>query len=406
MISSAHDSWTAARGDSVRVVTTPEGVEELRRVWTNLQRHPNSDIDFYSLIVNLRPGIIGPCVIVVSHDGQARTVLVGRMETGTEWVRIGYQTILKIPVRRVAFITGGYMGEESSSVAKMLISEILKLLPQHKLDLAVLQNVRSDSLLLDIARTKPGWLQRDRLGETSLHWRMKVPACMADFYTQLRRNHRQHFKRLCRVLDRDFPGGIEIKTFQTEEEALQFSRDAEKIARLTYQRGLGAGFTDDMEHQKRLEFAARNGRFRGFILYVENEPKAFWGGSLYQTTLHLAWTGYAPSFRQYEVGTVLFLKMLEALGNSTVKELDFGLGSAFYKERFGDSSWQEESIYIYSTTARGIILNVSRAAVGFTVRITKAVLHRMKLTDRIKRRWRAALTPHRVEAGKPAASNE
>lgn len=132
------------------------------------------------------------------------------------------------------------------------------------------------------------------------------------------------------------------------------------MARLTYQRRLGSGFVNDAAHQRRCRLVAQNGRLRGYVLYVDDRPKAFWCGTLYKGVFHLAWTGYDPEWKQYELGTVVFLKMVEGLCEEKIREIDFGLGAAFYKERFGDRSSEEASIRIYSPTIRGVVINCLR----------------------------------------------
>jgi hypothetical protein len=193
-------------------------------------------------------------------------------------------------------------------------------------------------------------------------------------------------------LEEEFPGRVVTRSFRQVDEVDSFCADVETVARLTYQRRLKAGFINDPAHQRRCRFAAQNDRFRGYILYIDNQPRAFWCGTLYKQVFHLAWTGYHPDWKKYELGTALFLKMVENLCIEGVQEIDFGLGEAFYKERFGDQSWQEATLYVYSATSRAIVLNMLRTTLAGVSRTAESVLGTLGVVSRVKRWWRNNLS--------------
>ncbi len=162
----------------------------------------------------------------------------------------------------------------------------------------------------------------------------------------------------------------------------------------TYQRGLGAGFINNDETRRRLQLSGDRGWLRAYILYVDGEPCAFWFGTLYKETFHLDFTGYDQKYRKYEPGTILFVTMIESLCEDEVKAIDFGFGDAFYKQRFGDSSWEEASVYIFGRTARGILLNILRTLTALIVLNAEKIVARYNLREKMKKWWRLRIAPN------------
>ena len=374
---------------TVRVVTRLEELEELRPVWTALQWHPNAEFDFYSLIVRARPEVKSPCVLVLFVDGKPEALLAGRIEETKETFNLGYVPLARVRVRRVSFVYGGNLGRIGPVEARLLVDAIIRLLRDEKLDFAFFSHLRAGDALLQAARqNRPLWL-RDFNREPSLHYRMSVPDSISQFLARFKR--RRHFGKLQRWLDNDYPNQVSMRRYAQAEDIASFARDADAVASKTYHRKLDAGFKNDEEHRRRLELAARGNRFRGYILYIQDEPRAYWCGTLFKDVFHLAYTGYDPDFRKYELGTVLFLRMVEDICGSEIKALDFSFGDAFYKQRFADQNWTEESVCLYAPTWSGVTINVLRTLTTQTNRYAKYVLETVRVTERLKSWWRRRL---------------
>ena len=386
---------------AVRITKARSGVEAWGVTWREWQWHPNADIDFYLLILDLWQKRVSPLVIQLEEGGRPVAMLAGRVETAEDDFRLGYLRLFGIKVRRLNIITGGWMGDTGGEASRRLVTEVRNLLKRDRLDYALLCNIPTDSTLYHHYRQTPGLLTRDLLPEKSLRWKMHLPDTYAEFLKRRKKKHRYWLNRVVRVLEQEFPARLRTRCFRLAEEVETFCADAEQVARLTYHRRLGVGFINDAVHQKRCLFAAQNNRFRGYVLYVDERPKAFWAGTLYKGVFHLAWTGYDPEWKKYELGTVLFLKMVEGMCSEKVQEIDFGIGEAFYKERFGDQSWEEASVCLYSATARGIAINGLRTIFGLASRGTRAVLGSLGLLARLKTYWRRRLTRRGSEPEPP-----
>ena len=167
------------------------------------------------------------------------------------------------------------------------------------------------------------------------------------------------------------------------------------ISKKTYQRSLGVGFIDGPMMRQRLHFEALKGWLRVYVLYVADQPCAFWLGVLYQKTFYGGCTGYDPSYAKYSPGMFLFTRVIKAFcspnGNDNVREVDWGFGDAQYKSFLSNREWQESSIYLFSSTLRGMRLRFLKASVTLPDRLARRVLIQTGLLTKAKKGWRDRL---------------
>jgi len=379
----------------IRVLRRLADVEALRSTWSGMQSHPNADIDFFSLIVRTRPEIVRPHVIVVFEEGRPITIVAGRLEENQLEIKIGYKTIWRPKVRQLTIVYGGCMGETSHDVDDLIVRQLFQFLREEQADLLSWSGLPWSSRLKELVRSVPGILCRDYLARPSEHWTMTLPASLEEFLEQkMNKKHRYWAKRAMRMLEKDFPGAVRYACLTRPDEVDKLFEDTVRVARKTYQWGLGVGFQDNLENRQRLQLAAEKGWLAGYVLYLKDEPIAFWLCTVYGDTVHLNFTGYVPDFRKYEIGTALFLRMVGEMSVRKVKRLDFGLGSAFYKERFGDGKFTETTMFAFAPTGRGILLNALRLLTQAPAELARKVLLRLKLEQKIKKLWRTQVTPN------------
>ncbi len=195
-----------------------------------------------------------------------------------------------------------------------------------------------------------------------------------------------------RLLHESCQGKVCYKSFDEYKDLENLASDLEEISKRTYQRELGGGFTRNSEHSQRLGLGRREGWLRGMVLFVNDKPCAFWIGSVYKGVFYSEATGYDPDFRKYEVGTQVFLKLVESLCREGVAEIDFGLGDALYKQRFGDECWEDGSVFIFAPTLKARWLNLVRTGVQGPAQAGRRALDRLGLEQRLKTFWRKKLS--------------
>src|SRR5262249_26577210 len=133
---------------------------------------------------------------------------------------------------------------------------------------------------------------------------------------------------------------------------------------------------------------AQRKQFCSYILFINNEPKAFWYCFKYGKTLYLAATGYDPQYRNYELGTILLMKIFEDYCGSEIDMVDCGLGDADYKQRFGTDHFMETSFMLFPKTMGGLYLNGIYSSSLLANRFAKTLLDRLHITQRLKTIWR------------------
>jgi CelD/BcsL family acetyltransferase involved in cellulose biosynthesis len=183
-----------------------------------------------------------------------------------------------------------------------------------------------------------------------------------------------------------------IKVFMTPDEIDLVFRDAEAVSTKTYQHGLGVGFEDDPLQRNLVGLSLERGWFRGYVLYLEGAPRAFWFGTVYNGTFHTGRTGFDPAYGDYHPGTFLLVRMIQDMcDDDAVDVIDYGFGDAEYKQTFGSENWLEHDVLIFASSPRAVRVNVVRTAVLGVDGLARRILGRRNLVSRLKRRWRNRL---------------
>jgi hypothetical protein len=380
---------------SIKIARSVEEVEELRSIWEGWQWHPNADIDFYLTIVNARPEILRPHTILVSINGNPKAMMVGRIEDQRLDIKIGYKKIFRPKLRILRIVYGGILGEQSDVTAHIFVSELIEELKKREIGAVVLDNLKVNSVMYQLAKTKPGIFCRDHSRIANPHWKMFLTPTYDELLKQMWSNLKYQLKRLeryGRVLNKDFQGKVEFKIRKNVDEIDTISMNAEQIMEKTYQRGIGVGFFDNAENRRRLSLEAEKKWLRTYELCINGRTVAFWIGSKYGNVFHLNFTGYDPDYKKYDPGMVLFLKMIEDCCKNEIREIDFGFGDAFYKQRFGDQKWEEASVTLFAPTFKGVGINLGRLLVNVVSNLAELILRKAKLLGKIKKTWRNHLS--------------
>jgi GNAT acetyltransferase-like protein len=379
----------------VRIARSIAEVEALREAWAAWPGHRDSDMDFYLMINQAYPEILRPHVIALYRDGRPEAILVGRLDRKPIAFKVGYFRKIRVLARCLTFVYDPIHGNGSPENTKILLQEVMNCLNRNEADLASLEFVPVDSIIYDLALKLPNTLSRDTLPEAQGHESLIIPDSIDEVYRRMSSVRRKHLKASIRKLQNHPAGQVRIVGYRHEAELDQLFRDAEEIARKTYQRGLGAGFSDAPDTRMRLEMAARKGWLRANLLYLGDRPVAFWIGMLYHGSFVSEYMGYDPEFRQSSPGMVLIMHILEGFcaraNGDIVKELDFGLGHAEYKTVLCSKSWQEARVYIFSPTIKGLLLKSIRTAAAIAENSARRLLLWAKLIPRFKRAWRDRL---------------
>src|SRR5580704_13398064 len=223
------------------IVEVFRDLKDLSRVkseWIALQQHPNCDFDFYSGVVSSTESILRPHVIVVSRDGQPITMLIGRIDRGTVDFQIGYKKVFGFAAKNLTFLHGGFVGEKSGEITRVLIDSISESLRSGEADVCYFNHLRVDEDLFQQMlkiTDRQGYLTRFALRK---HRGTSLAASGEGYLKTLTSKERNNQKRRLKRITEDFPNN-KIVCYQ---DAVDFERavaDIDQVAQKTYQRALG-----------------------------------------------------------------------------------------------------------------------------------------------------------------------
>jgi len=379
---------------TVCVLATAQEVEGVRSIWTAWRKNPEADIDYFLLMLRLRPEIVRPHVLVVYEKGEPVTIVAGRIEDSPLEITSGNRLFWRSKVRRLALFHAGFMGRTDACATEFVTRHLVRSIRELGVDLMLWDGVEQESPLRRFLRTTPNPLCRDYLARGSEHWIMHLPASLEELLQKRMNKKRRYWaRRIIRTVEKDFSGAVRHAHFCTAESVEALWKDVQAVARQSYQWALGVGFRDTEEQRGRLEIAARKGWLRAWVLYLGDRPAAFWLCTLHGDSLCLDYTGFDPAFRKYEVGTVALFQIFDEMCKAGVKHVDLGGGSYVYKQKFGNHQFDEASILTFAPTFRGVTLNLFRLLILGPVELVRWVAGCFGLEPALKKLWQRGQKP-------------
>lgn len=382
-------SSSGTREPAIASYCSLEAIEALRPAWKALCRHCDADIDFVQQIVSKRTGFLRPHVLVASTSGGIDAMLAGRAELRPWRFWLRHRTNPGQSVSVLTIPAGGVFGAKSSAECNQLVAEVWHALRRGEFDIALFGGLEKGAPLYNAVRSIPPFFCRDHGLKHEIHWLGRLPGTQEAFLGRISSGHRKAFRSKQRKLDAAFPGKVQFRVFTQPGEADELAAAAGEIARQTYQYRRGGSFRPSEEGKNFLDLAARNGWLRGYVLYTDNRPVAFWIGTLYQGLFRLDTTGYLQDYKDFDVGVILFLYMIDDLCKRGVKELDFGTGDSAFKSRFGDLKSEIATVCMFAPTLKGVVLMAIKCVRSQVESIGRRVAAFVGVEQALRRIWRS-----------------
>jgi len=385
-------------GAKVRVLRTREEIESLRDFWQSCRPGRDADLDFYLFIADLYPETLRPHVVAFYDRDGPKALLAGRLDICRLPIKIGY-TALPLPtVKVLRFVHGGYLGEVSETTTKSLIESVSSSLSNNEADVAMLEHIDLGSPLARFARRSSSWLCSDHLVQPETHRLRDLSGIDGLFLASLSKKERYHQRSRREKIFNDYPSS-NIRLFSEQDEVEHLIRDAESVARKSYQRGIGVGFAESPILRARLDFEAKQGWLRGYVLYLDGKPSAFWIGTLRDQVFFSNYLAFDPTDAAYGPGLYLIIEVIEKMcvhsagGAKLATQIDFGIGDASYKDRLSNSSREESVIYIFAPRVKAVCMNMLRSLAGAMNGSAKRLLRLTPFFESVKRKLRTSATP-------------
>ena len=382
-----------------RVARTEAEVEALRPLWAAAgPANIDADLDYFLTVVRHAPGVLGPYVVTIEHEGRQPVVVVARLVDHVYPVRFGYRELWKVRAKTLVVAFDGVLGARTEADFEEVADVLVGALADGDVDVLLFQKVEQASpLVACLSRRLPP--RQLRVGEPVVRLTMKVPDSWDALLAQRPASSAQRIRRQLSVFCRDYGDRSELRRLDLPENRDALERDIERVLDKTYQQGLGlVTLAGDLQLQL-MRLARDRGWLRVWMLYLDDAPVAFWWGAIYRGVLTPGTTGYDPAFRKAGIGAYTMLRMLEDTCDSgEVSEVDFGYGDGEYKQRFATESTMTSDVTVFAGRGRAMAVRCVQTAEDASGRLAHELAQRSRIGREIKRRWRSRGAPRQVPA--------
>jgi hypothetical protein len=294
--------------------------------------------------------------------------------------------LFKPVLRQLSVVHGGVFGSRTEQISRVLVVELMKELRRGEIDVVNFNYLETDSFLYRIACKMPGFLSRCHLPKNEVHWRMTLPEDIGSFYQRLSSKHASNLRRLINRLERAYPNKDQVVTYRDQDELETAIKAASEISSTTYQYAYGLGVVDNHQRRTILSQEAKLGRLQIDILYINGEPAAFQLATKYGNTYFGDKVGFNPRWEKFRIGTVLFLKVTEALcADPSITYYDFGYGDTQYKRSYCDTEWTEGHVYIFAPRVFPVFVNLILSTTLVISILTKKFVTRLGIRNLVQR---------------------
>lgn len=336
---------------TVSVATSLTEVEALRNVWSAFAvTDIDAEIDYFMTVVGSDHQIM-PHVMHIRRLNAPDLMVIARLQTVSMPLKLGYSVLGRISLRALVVSFDGILGtrnREDEDLAFYCLSQALK---KGTADIVHMRNIDVGSDRYAAAVASTSLLMRSCGQPASHRWVADIPASYDEFLDNRSPKTRKKLRWHDRALKKSFKNNLQLRRFSRPKELSELCRDMQKIASSSYQGGLGVGFSGSPIEMALIRLGLDKGWHRTWILYLKDQPVAFWTGFAYRNTFYVNTPGFDPEFAKDSVGRFTMLRMIEDLCREPeITRLDFGQGEAEYKAAFGRNIRLEREILL--TAAR------------------------------------------------------
>ncbi|HXV34307.1 MAG TPA: GNAT family N-acetyltransferase [Gaiellaceae bacterium] len=375
----------------VEVARTVEEVLALRQVWETLQTpFVTSDLEFVLAYLRNAAGAVRPHAVVLHDDDGPVALASCRVEDVPLPARLGPKTVLEPTVRSLTVTYGGLMGRVDETTAPQLLGALAGSVEPGEVDVVRLRMLDVDSPARTAALAGAPFFRREHFPTRMAHWRAEIPGSLDEFLARRSRRRRESVRRYAKRLERTYGDEARVEVFRTRDGIDRLFADSAHIHQETYQAVLGVGFSDERVQRALTELAMDRAWFRGYVLYLQEKPAAFWHGNAYRGVFGIGATGFDPAFADARPGTYLLMKAVEDLASDgSIHTLDFGFGDAEYKRHFGDECRWEEDVLLFQPRIRPLALGLTRTAFQGATKAARGAAERAGAVGRLRQRRRS-----------------
>lgn len=378
----------------IKIFNKKEDIKNIFEFWDVHCTYSFSDPKYFRIILSEKSNFIKPYLVVFSEKNQIITLFIGQIVTTEFNFKIGYKKLFTFKQKTLEILYGGMLGKLDHPTIKEFVRKIKNGLKVESIDSVVLKYLDINSSVYRDIKDAARYNLKNFIKLLNPHYLLELPESYEKFLESRSKSVKYNIKRYTNRLEKEYGKRIEIILFQHIQDMDRVIKDVVSISRQTYQFGIGVGISDNAETRKTFAYEFDAGRIRTWIMYLDNEPIAFWIGILNGKTFLSFSTGYLREFSDIRPGMYLNMEIIKYLCIcKEVEFLDFGFGYADYKKNYSNILINEEAHFtIYNTKPRGILLFVLQNISNFINASGKNLLHKFDLLNFVKKTWRRKIT--------------
>jgi hypothetical protein len=380
-------------GYTIQILKSIEEIKKVKSFWEEKQTHPDGDIDLFINIINSKKEFVYPYIILILLNKKPEAMMVGIIEKKMINVYISYKMLSGPKLRILTIIPERIFGNQNFTCSHFFVLELVASLKHKETDLVQLENFNIDSHIFKKAKTKPGFLYRDYYPETISHWKTVLPGTIDELFSDMGSKQRHELFRKERRIQEDSRGKITFCCYKVEGEIYRLCNDIENVSRYSLKDIIGYGFIINTKNKNYLSISAKRGWLRGYLLYIDEKPCAYYICHIYKEIFYFRSSGFNERYKNCSPGVVLLKHVLEDIykHEKNIKEIDWGIGDQKFKKHLGNYSTKVGSLYIFPQTLYGFLLNCTKSSLVFFKTFVKAILIKFGQKDKISNYWRHRL---------------
>jgi len=386
---------------SVTIANTPEAVEALREVWSGLAvKDIDSELDYFLTVAANAKQVLSPYVVHVRRGAQPDLLVVARLENLPVPLKVAYWNLGSARLKAIVVTFKGVLGTCGRDDEALVMTELHRLLDQGAADVLLMRNVDIPGSLHAAVVGSVAGLRLARAQPVDRLWTIPLPASLDMFLADRSAKSRRSFRKEDRVLHEKFGDRLRLRRFRRPEEIDELCRDMERVSARTYQRGLGAGFSNSQMDRALIAHGLAKGSYRCWMLYAQERPVAFWAGFAHGCTFFAVTPGFDPDYAKLSIGRYTMFRMIEDLcEDPSISQVDFGRGDAQYKEEYATVSGQATDVWLAARRVWPILVINALSVSSMVNRQGKSWIVRFNATHRIRTilRRRLRKSPHSTE---------
>ncbi len=385
----------SANGFEIITANSFEAIESLKPAWELLLKQFNlSNVyitpDFFFRLFSYRSHNATPNIVLFKKDNIPKAMLVSWiMETEIN-CKIGYLKTKTPKLKTIEVEIGGLITNETPESKEILEHYLCTLLEKKEVELISIDHISATNPCWNTLKEKIA-VRRKAVYRNSVKWKARIiDKKTGEILELFSKKTEQKFKRKDKKFRKSF-NNIELKEISSVKEINYFIENASIIDNNSYHKAMGISVEKDKHYHDMFHSMAEGKYFRGYLLFADNKPIAYYYGALYDGMFYAFNTSYNNKYRQLSPGIFLLRRMIELFIKQNIEVIHFGYGDSPYKRMFGNEVVEEATFRIYGSGLKAKYAQLLDKTTLTTTSKLSEILEKIHLLNKIKKAWRNKL---------------